>query len=512
MHPSVSVLALTLFTTVTGFPFLLNTQNVQALPSRSSVRLALNSAQVATIAEQISVRIDGQAPGSGILLARQGQTYFVLTAAHVVATPDEYDVITPDGQKYKVNYAQVKKLPGVDLAVVQFTSTRSYQVAKLGNSSQLQRGMPAFVAGWPLGGNAITNPTLIFQQGIVSANSQITQADGYGLIYTNNTLPGMSGGPVLNSQGELVGIHGKGETERQQKTQNAEVVVKVGYNLGVPINTFLRLAPKAGINLPAITTASVAAGPAPATSNPSRRVDDFIAEGTGKILKEDFSGAIVALTQAIAAEPTAADAYRLRAVAHLSSIGWSFVAMKSPRNKEVITAALADIDRAIQLDPKSSDSWALRASILGVIDTQRAFADIEEAIRLDPKNALPYIIRANANANAKNWQATIADATQAIKMAPNSPYIGMAYNSRGFALFNLKDNSAAVQDFTEAIRRNPTSAPLYINRGHVRAQLGDLQGGINDMQKGADLAIEQKQAEMHAVAVRGINYIRSLMR
>jgi tetratricopeptide (TPR) repeat protein len=473
-------------------------------------RMALAATQVAAIAEQISVRIDGQSPGSGVLLARQGSTYYVLTAAHVVATPDEYEIITPDGQKYKVTYSQVKKLPGVDLAVLQFTSTRNYQLAKLGNSSKIQRGMPAFVAGWPAGGNAITTPTLLFQQGMVSANSQITQADGYGLIYTNNTLPGMSGGPVLNSSGELVGIHGKGETERQQKTQNAEVVVKVGYNLGVPINTFLRLAPKAGINLPAITTASAAAGPAPTA--PNRRVDDFIAEGTGKILKEDFPGAIAALTQAIALEPNAADAYRLRTVAHLSSIGWSFVAMKSPRNREVIAAALADIDRAIQLDPKSSDSWALRASILGVVDPQRAFADIEEAIRLDPKNALPYIIRANANANGKNWQATIADATQAIQMAPNSPYIGMAYNSRGFALFNLKDNSAAVQDFTEAIRRNPTSAPLYINRGYVRASLGDLQGGLNDMQKGADLAIEQKQTEMHAVAVRGINYIRSLMR
>jgi S1-C subfamily serine protease len=500
-----------LLTLASGLSLIPHRDIAQATPPATR-RFALNPTQVATIAEQISVRIDGQAPGSGVLFAKQGTTYYVLTAAHVVATPDEYDVVTPDGQKHKVTYSQVKKLPGVDLAVLQFTSTRNYQLAKLGNSSKLQRGMPAFVAGWPAGGNAITAPTLLFQQGMVSANSQITQADGYGLIYTNNTLPGMSGGPVLNSNGELVGIHGKGETERQQKTQNAEVVVKVGYNLGVPINTFLRLAPKAGINLPTITTAIAAAGPTPATPNPTRRVDDFIAEGTGKILKEDFPGAIAALSQAIAAEPNAADAYRLRAVAHLSSIGWSFVAMKSPRNKEVMTAALADIDRAIQLDPKSSDSWALRASILGVIDTQRAFADIDEAIRLDPKNALPYIIRANANANAKNWQATIADATQAIKMAPNSPYIGMAYNSRGFALFNLKDNSAAVQDFTEAIRRNPTSAPLYINRGHVRARLGDLQGGLNDMQKGADLAIEQKQTEMHAVAVRGINYIRSLMR
>jgi tetratricopeptide (TPR) repeat protein len=501
---------LSLVVTVPSISPQLNLATAQALPL-SAPRLALNPAQIATIAEQISVRIDGQAPGSGVLLARQGQTYYVLTAAHVVATPDEYDIVTPDGKKYKVNFAQVKKLPGVDLAVVPFTSALNYQLAKLGNSSQIQRGMPTFVAGWPTGGSAITSPTLIFQQGMVSANSQVQQADGYGLIYTNNTLPGMSGGPVLNSKGELIGIHGKGETERQQKTQNSDVVVKVGYNLGVPINTFLNLAERAGINLPAIIAARATAGPA-ASPNSPRRIDDFIAEGTNKVQQGDYAGALAAFDQAIAADANAADAHRLRSNARMTSIGWSFVAIKSPRNREVIAAALADIDRAIQLSPSTSEAWALRAAIRQVTDSKGAFADISEALRLSPNSAFPYIIRSNVNANERNWQATIADATQALKMDPNSPYAGWAYNSRGFALFNLKDYAGAVKDLTDAIRLNPKVAPIYINRGHARAQLGDLQGALNDMQKGADLAIEQNQPEMHAVAVRGMNYVRSLMR
>jgi hypothetical protein len=52
-----------------------------------------------------------QNPGSGVIIARQGQTYYVLTAEHVVATEDEYEIITSDGKKYRLDYKNVKKLP-----------------------------------------------------------------------------------------------------------------------------------------------------------------------------------------------------------------------------------------------------------------------------------------------------------------------------------------------------------------------------------------------------------------
>jgi tetratricopeptide (TPR) repeat protein len=521
MHQSFFVLTLSLFTTTTGLPLLLNShiQNAQALPPQQNIRLALSPAQVASIAEQISVRIDGQAPGSGVLIAKQGQTYFVLTAAHVVATPDEYDVVTPDGQKYKVNYAQVKKLPGVDLAVVQFTSARNYQVAKLGNSSQLQRGMPAFVAGWPAGGNTITNPTLLFQQGMVSANSQITQADGYGLIYTNNTLPGMSGGPVLNSQGEVIGIHGKGETERQQATRNSEVVVKVGYNLGVPINTFLNLVSKTGLNIPLAAAARpVGIPPKPVANAPSApKVDDFIAEGSNKLHKGDFTGAIAALDRAISADPNAVDAYLLRAKARIETLGNS-VDMRAPQNRAMINAALADADRAIQLAPGSGDAYMYRAWVRTALrNYPEALTDITEALRISPNNASYLTARSciyssDNKAGKQNWYAAIADATEALKLEPNSPDASDAYSCRGVAFGYLREFSRFAQDFTQAIQLKPKVPVLYYNRGVARSMMGDLQGALNDMQKAADLAMEQNQTELYELAVKGMRMIRSQMR
>jgi serine protease Do len=81
---------------------------VHTLPSYAS----LSHAQVGEIARQVTVQIDGQAPGSGVIIARQGQTYYVLTAEHVVAIEDEYEIVTSDGKKYPLDYKNVKNCRG----------------------------------------------------------------------------------------------------------------------------------------------------------------------------------------------------------------------------------------------------------------------------------------------------------------------------------------------------------------------------------------------------------------
>ncbi len=58
----------------------------------------LNQQQVSAMAEQVTVLIQGQNPGSGVIIGQSGDSYFVLTAKHVVATPDEYYIVTPDQQ------------------------------------------------------------------------------------------------------------------------------------------------------------------------------------------------------------------------------------------------------------------------------------------------------------------------------------------------------------------------------------------------------------------------------
>lgn len=210
----------------------------------------LNDKAIGDMARDVTVLINGQNPGSGVIISKQGNTYFVLTAKHVVATQDEYEIYTSDGQKYPLNYATVKKFPGVDLALVQFTSNKNYRLAALGDADQISEGATVYTAGWPRPGRAITQAIYQMTKGTISGRPLQALEDGYALVYTNITRGGMSGGPVLDSQGRVVGIHGRAEGEPILNPDTGSVVdVKSGFNLAIPINTFLQLAPQQGINL-----------------------------------------------------------------------------------------------------------------------------------------------------------------------------------------------------------------------------------------------------------------------
>jgi len=78
-------------------------------------------------------------------------------------------------------------------------------------------------------------------KGDVIANATVAIPDGYQLLYDNQTLPGVSGGAVLNAQGELVGIHGKAERADQVSESSGKAVAS-GTNQGVPISYYKQYA------------------------------------------------------------------------------------------------------------------------------------------------------------------------------------------------------------------------------------------------------------------------------
>jgi len=76
--------------------------------------------------------------------------------------------------------------------------------------------------------------------------------DGYQIGYTNEIQEGMSGGPVLNNKGQVIGINGRGKDDNLNSIQykyangsgSPELIQKETYALGIPIETYLKLTPK----------------------------------------------------------------------------------------------------------------------------------------------------------------------------------------------------------------------------------------------------------------------------
>ena len=192
---------------------------------------------VAKIAQAITVRIEGATQGSGVLVRRDGNRYTVLTAWHVVSGQrpgEELDIYTPEGQKHPLEQGSIKRLGDVDLALLTFTSSRFYELAPIGDVQSVSMGSPIFVAGYPLPSSAVPTRLLRLLKGDVIANARVAIPNGYQLLYSNPTLPGMSGGAVLNDQGQLVGIHVSAE-RADLISESSGKAVATGTNQAVPI-------------------------------------------------------------------------------------------------------------------------------------------------------------------------------------------------------------------------------------------------------------------------------------
>jgi WD40 repeat protein len=185
---------------------------------------ALEESAINEIAKQITVQIDGKikefegtSNGSGVIVEKQGNTYTVLTNWHVVQIPGEYTITTFNGDTYQINSTTVKQLGNLDLAIVQFSSNKNYDKATLGNSSQLTETSRVYAAGWAAPDEICLESCYRFVDGKITTVLR-TYKDGYGLIYSNNIAPGMSGGSVLNQDGVLVGINGRASTNSEKGT------------------------------------------------------------------------------------------------------------------------------------------------------------------------------------------------------------------------------------------------------------------------------------------------------
>ncbi len=158
---------------------------------------------------------DGFSAGTGCIVRSDG---VILTGSHVIDGAKEIEVTTSDGKVYKASVL-AKMGKNQDLALLKIDSKNSLRTISFGDSAQVKVGQKVLAIGNPFGfAGTLTS-------GIVSRIDYTK-----GRIQTDAAInPGCSGGPLLNSQGEVIGI--------SQSIYNPDNnISNIGIGFAIPVN------------------------------------------------------------------------------------------------------------------------------------------------------------------------------------------------------------------------------------------------------------------------------------
>ena len=319
-----------------------------------------------------------------------------------------------------------------DLAVLKVTAS-GVTPLPLGDSDTVKIGAKVYVAGNPKGLEGT------FSDGLISRRESYPKKR---LQMTAPISPGSSGGPVLNSKGEVIGI--SVSVHRALDAQNL--------NFAIPSNYLKALLAKARPAKPL------------SQNNQSISAETYFRRGNTKYELGLYHEAISDYDKAIRHKSDAVNAYNNRGNA-------------KQRLKEYF-AAIADYDTAIRLDPDDAGAYLNRGNAKQRLKQYAAaIDDYDKAIRLKPDYALAYLNRGNAKDNLKQYFAAIADYDTAIRLKPD---FARAYHDRGVAKYNLKEYFAAISDYDTAIRLKPDDTVAYYNRGLAKYNLEQYAAAIAD--------------------------------
>ena len=174
--------------------------------------------------------------GSGVIYKKDGEYAYIVTNTHVINGAKKVDIRLADGTKVPGEIVGTDTYS--DIAVVKISSEKVSAVAEFGDSSKLTVGETAIAIGSPLGSeyaNTVTQGIVSSLNRTVSLKSEDGQAISTKAIQTDTAInPGNSGGPLINIQGQVIGI-----TSSKISTNGGTSVEGLGF--AIPSNDAIKI-------------------------------------------------------------------------------------------------------------------------------------------------------------------------------------------------------------------------------------------------------------------------------
>ena len=153
------------------------------------------------------------ATGTGVIFKQDNNKYYVMTNYHVIEDGTRIKIVLTDGNRYEVNVDGGDIYS--DIAVLSFDSKEDYTIAEIGSSTDARVGDTTFAVGAPLDADTYS---WTVTRGILSGKDRMIEVSTSNTLYNSNDYimkvlqtdaainSGNSGGPLCNSNGQVIGI------------------------------------------------------------------------------------------------------------------------------------------------------------------------------------------------------------------------------------------------------------------------------------------------------------------
>ena len=174
-------------------------------------------------------------------------------------------------------------------------------------------------------------------------------------------------------------------------------------------------------------------------------------------------------------------------------------------------AAIEVYSQAIAVNP--NDPGLLNNRCGAYMATQQldlALVDCDRALQIQPNDASVILIRGNIRLAQGSNEDAVQDYSKAIKIneaADNVQLNQAAYSNRASALFQLQDFNGALSDINEALELKPDAPEDYFKRGLIKVATEDKAGGKEDLNKAADLYVQQGRTDSHKTVIAMIEQL-----